>query len=749
MTRKLYPSILLLLSLQLSFAAGPPRKIFDLTKAEWKFKQADKEQWFDAQIPGSVHSDLLRNHLIPDPYVDNNELELRWIEEKNWEYHCTFKASSALLKYEKIELNFKGLDTYSVIYINGEKLGSSNNMFRKWSFDVKPWLKEGDNSIRILFESPLNHNRKIVEGYPLELPSGNETVDLKVSPFTRKATYQFGWDWAPRFVGCGIWKEVSIEAWQDLRIVRANCETLEIKENKAKMKLEVEIESQYAKGHYQLKYLDHKFPIKLEPGSNVLKYEFEIENPELWWPNGWGEAKMHEMKLDIIEGGFSREAFEFDYAIRTVELVNQADSIGTSFYFKINGLDLFARGANYVPQDMFLDRVEDKDYEDLIEKVKAANMNMLRVWGGGIYEKEIFYELCDENGIMVWQDFMFANSLYPSSLNFKKNISQELVENINRLKSHPSIVLWCGNNEIEVAWGNWGWQNQYKYSYTDSVSLWNNQLEIFHHLIPDILNDLYPSATYTATSPLSNWGTPSNFNHSSMHYWGVWHGKEAFENFKTNVGRFMVEYGFQSFPDYKHLKAVIQDSSLHLESKVMKNRQKSYIGNGLITQHSERWFGTATSFEEFVEKSQKTQALALFTAILQHRLNSPHCMGTLFWQLNDCWQGPSWSILNYDRSPKVAYSLVKDWYANTVVIPQKRGDKLELFAVHSGRESFNGDLWLELDGEAFHIEIQDLLPNSPKKLTSDIKFVEGELKLKLKGADKTEWQVKIPSFFLL
>jgi beta-mannosidase len=288
-------------------------------------------------------------------------------------------------------------------------------------------------------------------------------------------------------------------------------------------------------------------------------------------------------------------------------------------------------------------------------------MNMIRVWGGGIYEKAILYNLCDENGILVWQDFMFAGSLYPDDNSFFRNIEEEAIQNVKRLSGHPCLALWCGNNEIEVAWKNWGWQKQYKYSEEDSIIIWANYKNYFHYVLPEIV-DAYTNLDYTPTSPLSNWGTPENFNHSSMHYWGVWHGREPFENFEKNVGRFMVEYGFQSFPDLRTLRKVISNNNLNLESLVMKNRQKSYIGNKQILEQINNHFSEPTSFENFIELSQKTQAKAMKIAIQAHMKKAPHCMGTMFWQLNDCWPGPSWSVIDYYGNEKQAYDVVKIEY---------------------------------------------------------------------------------------
>jgi beta-mannosidase len=300
------------------------------------------------------------------------------------------------------------------------------------------------------------------------------------------------------------------------------------------------------------------------------------------------------------------------------------------------------------------------------------------VWGGGIYENDLFYDLCDQYGLMVWQDFMFAGSMYPADASFHASVVAEARDNIRRIRSHPSLALWCGNNEMKVAWNNWGWQKGFRWSKADSTEIWENYLHIFENLLPAQVADLNPEVPYVPTSPLSNWGKKENFNHSSMHYWGVWHGREPFEKFKENVPRFMVEYGFQSFPSFSSMAAVIDSSEMHLASATMTNRQKSYIGNGMITHYAEKYFGKTDDFKTYIANSQKTQAIAYRMAIQAHRLGTPHCMGTLFWQLNDVWQGPSWSVLEYDGTPKAAYAEVQKWYSPVIAVGEWKGGNLHL-----------------------------------------------------------------------
>jgi len=659
MIHRLFP---FLLALMLIGCAHPTTQKDVLPiKSDWFFSESNKSDWKPATIPGIVHLDLLANNVIEDPYFENNEKKQAWIEEKDWTYKTTFQVTKEQLNNEFVALRFNGLDTYAKVFLNDKKIITADNMFRIWEAEVKEALIVGENELKVQFESPINHNKFQVDNHPYKLPSGNETdeIETKVASFTRKAAYHFGWDWGPRFVTSGIWRDVELVTWNRARIKNINTITKFLDNDKAVMLTQLEIDT---KEKVEI-YVDGKLVTNVRAGWADHEFEFELEAPKLWWCNGEGEAHLYNQKIELKVRGEVVDVQEHRFGVRTIELINEPDETGTSFYFKVNGKPVFMQGANYIPQDLFVPRVSEAQYKKLLTQVKDANMNMIRVWGGGIYENDIFYDLCDELGILVWQDFMFAGSLYPKDEGFKENIKEEVTENIKRLRNHPCLALWCGNNEIEVAWNNWGWQNQYGYTPADSTEIWHNYQSIFHELIPGLVNQLDPSRKYTPTSPLSNWGTPENFNHSSMHYWGVWHGKETFEKFEENVGRFMVEYGFQSFPEMASLKKVMADSSLYLESEVMKNRQKSYIGNGMISKHIEQYFDSPTTFDEFVNLSQKTQALGMEMAINSHKENQPHCMGTLFWQLNDCWPGPSWSVIDYYGKEKQAYQSVKKAFA--------------------------------------------------------------------------------------
>ena len=629
----------------------------------WQFRQVGTETWYPATVPGTVHTDLLANGLIDDPFKDNNEKKLHWIEKENWEYRMVFNVDAEQLNHKHHELYFEGLDTYAEVFLNGEQILDANNMFRSWRVDVSGKLKEKGNELQIVFTSPILKNDSIARAN-VKLPGGTDTSAYPVWPYTRKAAYHFSWDWAPRFVTSGIWKDINLKSWSNYVVRDVFYQTNSLGENSAFLTAWIAIQSDQ-KQIIDAVINEDTIQIELKEGNNYHQEYIHIDNPILWWPNGRGEPYLYMYEFGIIHSTDSMvETNVQNVGLRTVELINEPDSIGTSFYFKINGKPIFMKGANYVPQDVFLPRVKPEQYERLLKQVKDAGMNMLRVWGGGVYEREIFYDLCDEYGILVWQDFMFAGTMYPIDSSFKENVTLEVAEQIARLKKHPCLALWCGNNEIEVAWKNWGWQKQYSYSEDDSTKLWNNYTGLFETELNTLVAIVDGKTPYVPTSPQSNWGTPKNFNHGSMHYWGTWHGNDDFSGFEKNIGRFMVEWGFQSYPDYDLLAEYISPENLLLDAEAIQNRQKSYVGNKKILDFINQyriWGGEidSISFEFFVQQSQIVQALGYEQALKAHLSNQPHCMGTLLWQLNDCWPGASWSIINYNGKPKAAYWEVK------------------------------------------------------------------------------------------
>ncbi|WMX13542.1 glycosyl hydrolase 2 galactose-binding domain-containing protein [Aureispira sp. CCB-E] len=704
---QLFKLILLVHSLLFFYACTTPLNIptiekIDLT-GDWQFKQVGKTGWTKAVIPSVVQLDLLNAGLIEDPFYGTNETEIGWIEWEDWEYQKDFEVSETLLQQDVIELVFEGLDTYAEVWINGQTVLKSDNMFRTWRVNCQKHLKVGKNQLKVVFKSPLKEKEAAFRNLGYTLPAGNDAGSPKVSPFVRKAPYHFGWDWGPRVVTMGIWRPVYLEAYSFVKLQDVYYEQTSINTQRAALTAHIQLDYPNLEEENLTIVIKNDTQIlateSIRPNQRTFQHQidFSIPQPQLWWCNGLGDAHLYEFTIDISKDKQLLCSQTKKIGLRKIELVQSPDSIGTSYYFKLNGRPVFMKGANYIPQDNLLPRVTQEAYQQTIQNAVDANMNMLRVWGGGIYESDYFYEQCDAAGLLVWQDFMFACGMYPSDSNFVYNVQKEVEQNVQRLRNHACIALWCGNNEIEVAWNNWGWQKQFGYSPLDSTTIIQGYQTIFEQIIPNTLQKMQVQQPYVPTSPLSNWGTPDNFKHHSMHYWGVWHGREPFENYTTNVGRFMSEYGFQSFPNMQMVQQFSDSSQWHLESVVMKHHQKSYIGNGMIKKHLETYYPTPSSFSEFVYLSQLTQAYGMQLAIQSHRQSKGHCMGTLYWQLNDCWPGPSWSSIDYLGNWKALHYQVRQLYQDILIRVQPTDNhQVQIDLVSDKMQDTRGHLLIEV-----------------------------------------------------
>lgn len=662
----------------------------DLSIEKWVFKNESYPEWFSSKVPGTVHTDLLHNNLIPDPFVGANEKQLQWIENENWIYKTDFSISKTEMNNEKCELIFDGLDTYATIFLNGQRILSADNMFRTWKIDVKNQLIIGKNSLEIHFESASKKGKEEALKLPYTLPE-------KERVFVRKAQYHFGWDWGPRFVTAGIWKKVHLKYWNQATIENLCFEQKELNIENAKIDFLFTIQTEKP-GKYQIKFGDKPFSFQLKKGQNKVKIPLEIKNPILWWCNGLGDPHLYDFKFSIENNGTKVDEKELKIGLRTIELVQENDEKGKSFYFKLNGKPVFMKGANIIPLDNFLPRVADSSYHSLVKNAKNANMNMLRVWGGGVYVDNAFYNACDANGILVWQDFMFACAMYPGDAHFLENIKQEVIDNVTRLQNHPSIALWCGNNENDEGWHNWGWQKQFNYSKSDSTEIWNNYKKVFHELIPKTLDSLLPKNEnrYWSSSPSLGWGRKESLTQGDVHYWGIWWGKEPFEMYNEKVGRFVSEYGFQGIPNLETLQKVIAQEELNFTSEAFENHQKHPTGYETINEYMQRDYIVPKDFENYLYVSQLLQARGMQIAIESHRRAKPYCMGTLYWQLNDCWPVTSWSSLDYFGNWKAFHYQAKRSYESLLLSVQEENDKYKVFLVNDTLESYSGKLYLEL-----------------------------------------------------
>ena len=442
--------------------------------------------------------------------------------------------------------------------------------------------------------------------------------------------------------------------------------------------------------------------LELKEGINQDSFSLEIENPKLWWSWDLGEPHLYKLHTVLEMEGRQVASMDKKLGLRTIRIVQEPDEKGSSFYFELNGQALFAKGANYIPNDVFIPRVTDEQYKKVLQSAVQANMNMLRVWGGGFYEEDLFYDLCDEMGILVWQDFMFACSMYPGNENFLQKVKAEAEYNVVRLRQHPSIALWCGNNEIDVAWGQhrefagWGWKQ--RYLPRRRAKIWKAYEDVFHKLLPSVVEKYSPESFYWPSSPFNKEGDHAGNKtpNGDIHYWGVWHGKEPFTAFYDNIGRFMSEYGFQSFPEFETVKKYTLPSDWDIESEVMAAHQRSGIGNLRIRSYMKDHYHVPRKFEDQLYVGQLLQAEGMKMGIEAHRSAKPYCMGSLYWQINDCWPVASWSSTDYYQNWKAMQYFVKEAFAPLMLAFRCEDRQLKLHAVSDKKEPLNGSLQLEL-----------------------------------------------------
>lgn len=683
---------------------------------DWKFKACREKKWRSAVVPGCVHTDLLREGVIPDPFYGTNERDVQWIDKIDWEYETNFDISAEMLGFSSLELVFEGLDTYADVKINGKDLLSADNMFRAWRADVKSLVAERNNVLNIRFRSPVLEDLPKIERLGYNLPATNDQSEhgglgeQKVSVFARKAPYHYGWDWGPRLVTSGIWREVRLEGWSGCRISDLYIEQISVCADEARLVIHAEIVSeQKCEGKVRAAAAGHGWEteVSLLPGINDVQIPAVIEAPELWWSSGLGPAHLYTFAAELLIEDKVAADRSVRTGLRTIRLVRNKDEAGASFYFELNGVPVFAKGANHIPGHSFIPELSEEDYRNEIAAAAESHMNMLRVWGGGIYEQSIFYDLCDEQGILVWQDFMFGCSMYPGDDAFLDNVRLEAEENVRRLRNHPSIALWCGNNEIDIAWshyhehGGWGWKQGYDKEQQQFI--WKSYESIFHEILPRTVASLQRDIGYWPSSPMiSPSGDPHQHSHplaaeGDIHYWGVWHSLEPFDYYNRNIGRFMSEYGFQSFPEYESVMRFAEEGDLKLDSAVMLAHQRSPDGNRLIKEYMDIYMGEPRDFPSFLYMSQVLQAEAMKTAIEAHRRSKPYCMGTLYWQMNDCWPGASWSGIDSYGNWKALQYVAKSSMASTILsIDRTEDGRLRVHAVTDALATLTGNLRVAL-----------------------------------------------------
>ena len=661
MMRKLFPLLLLAFAFVGCQTVEKPNVIEQSLNQGWTLTGDTLNINMQVDVPSVVQQSLYENGLISHPYLGTVENDLLWISDHPWDYTLHFDADKDLLEKENVELVFEGLDTYAEVSLNGEKLFFADNQFREWKADAKPFLKEKDNLLEVHFIRYDSTQMALYEQHQPRLPEKYAV--------SRKAPYQHGWDWAPKYKNVGIWKPVKLVGWDDAHLEDAYAVTRIADTVHAVLTLHLDVENA----------TDGEYAVIVSTGSTTLTsrslslskgrqhkvFPVFIQDPQLWWPNEMGQQPLYDFEVRLMKDGKLLDSKSFKSGIKTFEMVDEPDSIGRAFCFKVNGVPMYAKGANYVPEEMIETWINAENTLGLLRQAKDAHFNMLRVWGGGIYPSDDFFNICDSLGILVWEDFMYAGTMYPYDEAFFENTRVEAEEQVKHLASHPSLALWCGGNEISEGYYNWGWQKSLNWSEEDDKAIKAGYDRLFEGILSQAVAEFDGIRPYWPSSPSKGWGRPESLTEGDVHYWGVWWGELPYEMYREKVGRFNSEYGYQSYPDYSTLLKIAEGEELSKDAEVIAAHQKHARGTRQIDDFIQRYYPNAQpkDFEEYVHLSQLSQAYGMEIAIEAHRTAKPYNMGTLYWQLNDAWPVTSWSSIDYYGTPKVLQERLKTLFA--------------------------------------------------------------------------------------
>jgi beta-mannosidase len=679
---------------------------FQTLTGNWHFRQAGIGEWLPATVPGGVHTDLLAQGIIPDPFVGDNEKKVMWVAEKDWDYQYTLIPDAEVMTEEKVFLVADGLDTIAYVRLNGKILGKVNNQFRQWRWEVKDLLNKGENILDIGFSGPAT----FVTAEQKRRPMKGVDQAIEGSAHMRKAPCQFGWDWGPMLPSIGIWKDIRLEGRSVARLEDVHIRQIH-EDNLVTIQAVLNVETfKYGQLNATLEVVspDGQNSIKVESeiSGNGTTLEIQIANPLLWWPNGYGKQNLYEATVFLETDGRPIDKKEYKLGLRTIELRQEDDEFGKSFQFVVNGVPIFAKGSNWIPADSFITRFSNERLDKLIADAATGHQNMLRVWGGGLYEEERFYDLCDKYGILVWQDFIFSCSIYPlDKADFYENVRIEAEENIRRLRHRASLALWCGNNEMEWGWESWGWQ---KYPLEDQLPALVEQFpalrflldmvggrgeplkdwqelkdaydQFFHQTLPDWLDKLDPDTPYWPSSPSSN--TPFQDANSQRlgdaHFWDVWHGRKPFTAYRGSLPRFMSEFGFQAFPTMETIEFYAAPEDRNLTSYIMEHHQRGNHGNGLIIAQMTDTFRMPENFTAWIYLSLVLQAEGIRYGVEHWRRNMHRVAGTLYWQLNDCWPVASWASIDYFGRWKALHYASRRFFAPVLLSVEDKPPRMDL-----------------------------------------------------------------------
>ena len=668
----------------------------------WEVRRVGEKGWFPATVPGVVHLDLLAAGRIPDPFVADNELQVQWVAEADWEYRRRFTVEPSLLAHDRVLLECEGLDTLATVLVNGEEVGRGENMYLRCRFEVKEVLQEGHNRLLVRFASPVKYARRRLRRDPLLNPAHS----IPGAPYVRKSPCQWGWDWGPKLPPTGIWRDIRLAGYTTARLENVHLRQEHHRNGTVTIRAKVTVDRWKAvplRARLRVTAPDGEVltdEVRIRSDRQVGHLMVNVARPRLWWPNGYGEQPLYRAEVELYEGEELRDREEKRLGLRTLRLQRKKDYYGESFTFLVNGVPIFCKGANWIPADSFPPRVTSEHYRHLLGSAAAAHMNMLRVWGGGYYEDERFYDLCDELGILIWQDFMFSCSVYPGDEEFVENVRREVVDNIRRIRHHPCLALWCGNNELEWGWVEWGWSQGMTEKHRQDYD------RMFHHLLPEIVAAEDPDTPYWPSSPSSNlpFQNPNAEERGDGHYWEVWHGRVPFTEYRKHYFRFQSEFGFQSLPPLETVAAFAEEKDWNMTSYILEHHQRHPAGNGLIIYYLTQNFRLPKDFPALCYLSQVLQAEAIRYGVEHWRRNRHRVSGTLYWQLNDCWPVVSWSSIDYFGRWKALHYAAKRFFAPVLLSAEEKDVRVDLHLTNDRLEPFRGEVrWsLEtLEGEVF------------------------------------------------
>ena len=736
-------------------------------QAQWSFRllpgdaqlqdHPGLDDWRPAQVPGSVHTDLQAAGVIGDPYVGAAEAGLQWIGLGDWEYRAHFDVDAATRAHRHAELRFDGLDTFAEVSLNGAPLLRADNAHRTWRARVDGRLKATGNELRIVFRSPIRTLLPQVQAMPHKIagnypsPYGDEPKDAMVGNFVRKPAYHFGWDWGPRYVTAGVWRPVQLSSWDDNRITDLAVRTDRLDDAHAALTVLLQVEQGDAAGsaNVAVDVLDPEGKrvqrierqVMLRPGSNDLQLPVSIAQPRRWWPVGQGAQDRYTVRAQLAGGRSEAQQARLRTGLRTVELRREDDAQGgQGFSFVINGVPVFAKGANVIPFEAFPARVTRERLRRDLQAARDANMNMLRNWGGGYYEDDAFFDIADELGLLVWQDFMFGGGMQPGyDPAFRANVVAEARDNVRRLRHHPSIVLWCGNNEEETAWKDWGHGKDL--AAADPVfaaKVWQGYVDLFGTDLRAVVAEEGLGVPYWSSSPSNDLDAKANDStRGDKHYWEVW-GNPALPvtAYLHQTPRFMSEYGLQAWPQQSTIDAFATRQEQQVDGPVIQAHQKFMAGKGneRLLQYIQMEYGTPSTFADFVYLSQVMQAEGIALAALHHRASRPYTMGSLYWQLNDVWPGASWSSVDYYGHWKALHFHARRFFADVAVAALRDQGTTRVSLLNDGRSALQAQLRirvLDLDGKPLQQQ-QQSVTLAAQAATEVARLSDAAL---LKGAD--------------